>query len=60
MKILHIFGTDRDILKIRKVLHSAYLEEQAEEVLRKSAAGSFFSTKTRKSHERMKPAPKLS
>ena len=32
MKILHIFVTDRDILKIGKILNSVYYEEQAEEL----------------------------
>ena len=36
-KTSHIFGTDRDILKIRKVLNSAYHEEQKKEVSQKSA-----------------------
>ena len=35
--ISHIFRTDRDISKSRKVLSSAYHEEQAIKVLRKSA-----------------------
>ena len=39
-----IFGTDRDILKIRKV-YSVYHEEQAEEVLRKSANFLFAGVK---------------
>ena len=44
-KISHILGTDRDILKIRKVLSSAYHDEQAEEVSRKSAKFSFAGVK---------------
>ena len=34
---MHIFGTDGDISNIRKNLNSAYHEEQAVEVSRKSA-----------------------
>ena len=45
MKISHIFWTDRDISKIRKVLNSAYHEEQAVEVSRKSANFSFAGVK---------------
>ena len=47
-KISHIFRTDRDISKIRKVLNSAYRyhEEQVVEVLRKSAKFSFAGVKS--------------
>ena len=44
-KISHIFGTDRDNSKIRKVLTSAYHQEQAVEVSRKSANFSFARVK---------------
>ena len=45
MQISYIFWTDRDISKIRKVLNSAYHEEQAVEGSRKSANFSFSSLK---------------
>ena len=51
-KISHIFGTDRDISKIRKVLNSVYHEEQAVEVSRKPANFSFFYVKGPLAHSR--------
>ena len=51
MKISYIFWTDRDISKIRKVLNSAYHEEQAVEVSRKSANFSFANVKGIKEEE---------
>ena len=44
-KISHIFGADRDISKIRKVLSSAYKEEEAIEFSQKSANFLFFVVK---------------
>ena len=44
-KISHIFGTDGDISKIRKVLNLAYHKEQAVEVSQKSVNFSFAGVK---------------